>query len=440
MLTVGGMAFALTWAMVAFTRLTEVAVLWPVNGLVLALCLLSTDRVAKQALLAAFLGNLTASALGPTGIALGTALAFANLLETGFAWLALRTIVRQHPNLGHPDVLWRFSVFAVLLAPVLSGAIAALAFSTKSHHPQAYWEFFSVWWASDALGMALFAPLLVTFRPAEWRGYLTRERLAPMLLPLVLLVGVTLAVFMQSSYPMLFFIFPPLMWLVFRWGFPGATVGGLVILVISFTMTYCQSGPMMLLENHTPAQRFFLLQVFMGTALLSALPIGMILDHRNRLLARLRRREQEFQHQALHDALTGVLNRRGLMKLLADELEKSVLYHTPVSVVVLDVDHFKAYNDTYGHPAGDDCLIWLSKEMQAVAGSVAAVCGRQGGEEFAVVLPGLSSSEAEAWAEVLRARIDQQNRIHAGADLGRVTISVGVACVNPHSRIRNTSW
>lgn len=420
--------FALSALVIKFTSTPQVAVLWPTNGLVLGLCLMANERTARNALLAAFVGNLMASGWLQSDFRLGAGLAMANLMEISFAWWALRAIVGKHPNLGHPEVLWRFSIYAVLLAPVVSGAFAGLLITTFAPvTSDNYWQLFLSWWASDALGMALFAPLAVTFRPAEWGAYLTRARLAPMLIPFVVLIGVTLAVFNQDQYPLLFCISPPLIWLVFRWGFPGATLGGLGILMVAFPLTQSGTGPLMLMPDPTPAHRFFLLQVFMGIALLSALPVGMILDHRNRLLERLRQRERELQHMAMHDPLTGLLNRRGLMDALASEVEKSHAYRTPVSVVLLDIDHFKTYNDTYGHPAGDDCLSWLGGELEAAATPVGGICGRQGGEEFAVLLPGLTLDEGVAWAELLRKRIENARREHQGASAGFLTVSVGVA-------------
>lgn len=424
--------FAIGWATIAFTRLTtQVPVLWPTNGLVLGACLMASARSARHTMAAAFVGNALASWAVREDLGMSLGLPLANLLETGSAWWALRAIVARHPNLGHPQVLWRFTVFAVLLAPALSGAVAT---AVLMNAPDSRWAVFVGWWASDALGMALFAPLAVTFRPAEWKAYWTRARLVPLLAPLVGLIAVSMLVFSQNRYPLLFFVFPPLIWLVFRWGFAGAAVGGLALVLVSFPLTYLGLGPMMLLADHSVGQRFFLLQVFMGTALLSALPVGMILDHRNQLLARLRRREVELEHLAMHDALSGLLNRRGLSVALDNELGLAQQAGRALSVVVLDVDMFKNYNDTYGHPRGDECLAWLGTEIRRAAERADGVGGRQGGEEFAAVLPGLTAAAALAWAERLRARVEAADREHRGSPLGRVTVSLGVAGWDPSGR------
>ncbi len=430
LLVVVAVVFGVSWGVVSFTRIsTEVAVLWPTNGIILGICLLMSKRLAWQTMLAAFVGNLATALLVRNGW-WGSGLAVANWLEMAFAWLMLQTIVSRYPNLGHPQVLWRFSFFGVLLAPIASGCIAA-SLITWEFHKTEFWEVFANWWASHALGMALFAPLVVTFRPAEWKAYFTRDKLASMLLPWVGLVGLSLVVFLQDQYPLLFMIFPPLIWLVFRWGFAGASMGVLTVAIVCFPLTYLGMGPAMLIPNVSINQRFFMMQVFMGIALLSTLPVGMVLDHRNRLLDRLRRREAELEHLAMHDPLTKVLNRRGLKEALNKELAAAQAACLPVSLVVLDVDFFKSYNDSYGHPEGDECLSWLAGEMWATAAAVRGHAGRQGGEEFAVVLPGLTCAQAGDWAEVLRQRVENQGREHRGAPLQRLTISLGVACLIP---------
>lgn len=429
-LLIMGVVFGLSWSVVTFTRMsTEVAVLWPTNGIILGICLLVPSRLAGQTLLAAFAGNLAMS-LVVRAEAWGAGLALANLVEMGLAWFALRRIVRQYPNLGHPEVLWRFSVFGVLLAPIVSGLIAASLISWE-YGGVDFVEVFASWWASHALGMALFAPLVVTFRPQEWKEHLTRARLASALLPWVVLVGGCLGVFFQTHYPLLFLIFPPLLWLVFRWGFAGASLGVLTIAVIGFPLTYFGMGPSMLIQGASVNQRFLMMQVFMGVALLSTLPVGMVLDHRNRLMARLKRRESELEYLASHDPLTKLLNRRGLKEALERELKIAQDSCLPVSLVVMDVDFFKAYNDTYGHPMGDDCLAWLAGEIALTAEPLRGSSGRQGGEEFAVVLPGLTCSQAHRWADVLRQRVADQHREHLGAPLQRLTLSLGVACLVP---------
>jgi diguanylate cyclase (GGDEF)-like protein len=98
-----------------------------------------------------------------------------------------------------------------------------------------------------------------------------------------------------------------------------------------------------------------------------------------------------------------------------------------VSLLMIDVDRFKAYNDTYGHPAGDRCLREVSAcLLRSVRGS-AGIVARYGGEEFVVLLPETSPDDASIVAELFVRYLGQENIVHAGSEFGRVTASIGIA-------------
>ncbi|MDO9712203.1 diguanylate cyclase [Paracraurococcus lichenis] len=132
------------------------------------------------------------------------------------------------------------------------------------------------------------------------------------------------------------------------------------------------------------------------------------------------------------DGLTGLSNRRAFDEALALEWSRARRESTPVSLLLLDVDRFKLFNDTYGHPAGDACL-------RAVAGAVAAavhrpadLVARYGGEEIVVLLPNTSAAGAEMLAEQVRAAVEAVGLKHtANLPLGVVTVSVGAATALP---------
>ena len=126
------------------------------------------------------------------------------------------------------------------------------------------------------------------------------------------------------------------------------------------------------------------------------------------------------------DALTGAHNRRSLFARLEDELERSVRFEHATAVALVDVDHFRRYNDAFGHAAGDAVLRRVSAVLGAAARRVDLVA-RYGGEEFAVVLARADRSAALAAAEKLRAAVTAAKLPHPGAGAGQVTISVGVA-------------
>lgn len=140
--------------------------------------------------------------------------------------------------------------------------------------------------------------------------------------------------------------------------------------------------------------------------------------------------QETLRTRAVRDALTGLFNRRYLEECLRRELTKAACDETQVGVIVVDVDHFKRFNDTYGHGGGDALLQQFARLMQSVAGENDIVC-RYGGEEFVIVLPDTTTEALRACAERLR---DYARELHVHRDghlLGGVTISSGIA-ISPH--------
>ena len=117
---------------------------------------------------------------------------------------------------------------------------------------------------------------------------------------------------------------------------------------------------------------------------------------------------EELREQATYDTLTGVLNRGAIIEFLARELSRSGRDNTPLAVVMVDLDHFKTVNDTFGHPVGDDVLRQIAYTMRDSVRRYDGV-GRYGGEEFLLVLPGAALRGALHQAERIRGRIARQS-------------------------------
>ncbi len=132
------------------------------------------------------------------------------------------------------------------------------------------------------------------------------------------------------------------------------------------------------------------------------------------------------------DGLTGLANRRKLDTTWVLTWKQALRQHYSVAVLLIDVDHFKAYNDHYGHPAGDVCLQRIGQVLRDAQRRAGELAGRYGGEEFMVLLPYADLAQAAATAERIRQQVQSAGMAHVGNDpLGVVTISIGVAACIP---------
>ncbi len=148
-----------------------------------------------------------------------------------------------------------------------------------------------------------------------------------------------------------------------------------------------------------------------------------------RLLARLRARQAELERLSTTDALTGLANRTLFFRRLAEELARARRYQLPLCVVMIDLDHFKAINDAYGHLIGDRVLRDLGGRMLAAL-RVGDLAARYGGEEFAVLLPHTALADAETVAARLLG-VPRAVAVGDGPGAGHATASLGVAELRP---------
>ncbi|HTV60422.1 MAG TPA: diguanylate cyclase [Verrucomicrobiae bacterium] len=144
------------------------------------------------------------------------------------------------------------------------------------------------------------------------------------------------------------------------------------------------------------------------------------------------RLKEELQSLSIRDPLTGLFNRRVLEESLQREIKRAHRKGQHVSLVFIDLDHFKQFNDTFGHAAGDEVLIRMAHLFQSYYRSEDVVC-RFGGEEFAVILPEAQPGDAVARAEGLREEAGKLVIRHEGRELGRVTLSIGIAAFPDHA-------
>jgi diguanylate cyclase (GGDEF)-like protein len=135
---------------------------------------------------------------------------------------------------------------------------------------------------------------------------------------------------------------------------------------------------------------------------------------------------------SVRDGLTGLYNRRHFDAALVTEMRRAARNHKPISLLMIDVDCFKALNDGYGHQRGDDCLREIARVFSELPRRGYDVLARYGGEEFVLLLPDADSYAAQAVAESTRAAVEALKIENHGSTVGDiVTISVGVCCAYP---------
>ncbi|MDV3457984.1 sensor domain-containing diguanylate cyclase [Sphingomonas sp. HF-S4] len=161
--------------------------------------------------------------------------------------------------------------------------------------------------------------------------------------------------------------------------------------------------------------------------------IGFMFDisERKRIEHELLKMQKKLEALSFEDGLTGCANRRLLDERLQVEWNAARAVQRPLSLVLLDIDHFKQYNDLYGHVQGDACLVQVAGALKQIGLGTRGIFARYGGEEFALLLPETDEAEAQAIAEQCRAAVEALQIRQDHSPFAAVTVSVGVGTVIP---------
>ncbi|WP_432695550.1 diguanylate cyclase domain-containing protein [Marinobacterium sp. YM272] len=162
--------------------------------------------------------------------------------------------------------------------------------------------------------------------------------------------------------------------------------------------------------------------------------VGFMFDisERKKMEQELQEANRKLEALSYRDGLTGIANRRLYDQTLEREWNRALRNGTPLSLVIVDIDHFKDYNDQCGHLQGDQCLIQVAGALGGVACRASDLFARYGGEEFALLLPDTGREAARDIAERCRRKVLDLAILHPASSAGNmVTISAGVACITP---------
>lgn len=156
--------------------------------------------------------------------------------------------------------------------------------------------------------------------------------------------------------------------------------------------------------------------------------LGLVATNVNKLLALIESQVAGLNALSMTDALTGLANRRAFDIRLAQEYSREQRNGKPLALLVLDVDHFKQYNDHYGHPAGDAVLQALADILRRSKGRISDLAVRLGGEEFGILLPESDIKGAKIVANHIHRLLREANIAHTASPVDtRVTVSIGIA-------------
>ena len=434
---VAAMTAALAWVGLYTGRgAGHVPAIWWANSALASVMLLDRRRRWLPLLLAGFGGNLVAHFLMGDPIWEVIALSACDTGETAIAAFGVGYSLGHGVDLTVQRQLLRFVGFAVLLGPLVASLAAGLVL---------HWMVGSslgvalIWFPGSALGMSFVVPLVLGLARRETRELFQPRNLANTLLYLLAVGVATMAIFSSAEFPWLFFIFPPLLFLVVRLGLSGGVLGCCMVAAIGTPFTIStRGGPLAQLADPSLEHRILILQLFLATAVLSVSVVAIVFADLKRanlaaILSEERYRElaSSMEMLATEDALTGVANRRQFDRVIHGEWQRALRNDAPLTLLLLDVDHFKAFNDLYGHLEGDACLRSVASVATDIVRRPSDTVARFGGEEFAIILPETPAAGVPEIAERLRLGVMQLGQKHAGSDLGVLTISVGCATLVP---------
>ncbi len=424
----------------------HVPAVWWANSVLLAVVLLSPRSERWPLIAAGFFGNMVAHLLMHDPLSQVVLLSLCDTGEATFAVLAVqwgmatdaepvRSREVRGVDLTDRGRLLRFVLFGVLLGPLIFSCVASLIL-----HVLVDADTLTAlrWFPPSALGMAIVTPLLLGLARQETKELFAPQRIVKTLVYLGLLAATTLGIFSRGQFPLLFLIFPPLMFLVVELGVGGGALGACVVAAIGSVYTVAGHGALARGQASTLEQRILILQMFLATAVLSVDVVGLVLrDLKQSAMveeaARMRLSDalDTLEGVARVDATTRIANRRRFDEVLEEEWQRAVRQGTTISVLLLDVDHFKSYNDLYGHLAGDECLRLVAEIAGGTLRRPGDVLARFGGEEFAIVLPNTGASGASEMAEQVRLAVRAAAIGHGAVPQGILTVSLGSATTSP---------
>jgi diguanylate cyclase (GGDEF)-like protein/PAS domain S-box-containing protein len=534
----------------------QAAFWWP-NAILLSVLLLNKRSRWAAIFTTAFLANVLAHLVGHDSVAVSLVLSACDMLESAISAFPFAWTTQSAIRFSRPRELARLCLIGAVVAPAVSAVCASILYRLLV--PNVPPNFGLHWFLSNTLGVIIVTPIILAFFDNEVAALLDRKRFPESIGLSSLMFIFTYVVFHQTSFPLFFILFPPLLLMVVRLGMGGGILGVCIMAAFSVVFAIRGRGAMMMIPYVRWERQVFLIQVLLANAVLCVALVAVVLNERRLLEQAARKSEQLYRLLAensrdiivltdLHhhreyispavqwmmgwdpkellgttyrdgivhpddipamtatlealksgepaksltyrcrkkdgtylwmeanislycdrttgepigyvnvvrniaerkaaeerlqdaylalealasvDPLTGAANRRQLDEALDHEWRRACRTASHVSLLLLDVDHFKLYNDMYGHLRGDNCLRQIADAARRVFRRSGDTVARFGGEEFAIVLPDTDRQAAFELAQRLRQAVEDLGVEHAGSQHNIVTISIGCATLIP---------
>ena len=388
------------------------ATFWPVSGITVCVLLLRSRREWPMYLLAIWSADCFMDTHGGGySLAVGCGLATANCCEPLFAALLLRRWIGRRPQLSRGHDLGLFYLAAAAAGPVLSATIASwwqVMLGSGS-----LWPFIGRWYVGDALGVLVIAPVILTVAQDRSRPTLSETG---GLLAFASVAGILLALPFAARDGLPYLVIPALSLIAIRIGARAAVIAVFLTSVTVEVLTAVGAGPFAGAGAFTglvPAQMYVIACSVSGLTS-AALMAGLL--GRERL--------------ALHDSLTGLANRRLLLNRTELSLDLLARHREAIGVVFIDLDGFKAINDTHGHSVGDAVLVEVARRLQTIVDERDTIA-RIGGDEFVILVDRVG--DAEVLESIVR-RVEDvvAEPIDCGGVVVQVWASVGSTFCDRH--------
>ncbi len=397
-------------------------IFWPAEAVLLGLFIRRPDWAnSRLSWLVITLAYLCAELTAHNPLSIALLLTAANVSGVSLAyWLIVRSPLLDL-SLRRPQAMLTLAAYysvACILSAILGG------FALYLHTDQALPLAITSWILTGIISYTAILPVILTAPARPWKRFqeywnephlLSLAQLAP---ALSLLLTSLLSLLIDGPGSLAFPVLP-LLWCALSYSLFSITL--LTLFYVLWTL-FALSQPTYFLPSQLHTSLDLLsLRIGIASIALASITCASLMSARNLAVEKL-------QRMAHHDALTGLLNKQAFFQQSQTVLTQCRLKQVPVSVIVLDIDHFKPINDTHGHHVGDLALSAITQRI-SLALRDTDLCGRLGGEEFGILLPDCSAGQAHAVAERVRKGIamlpfslDNNQQLAMTASLGVATL------------------